>query len=413
MRILGFPMRIVILGNANSVNVRNWQQGLAEAGAEVYLLSTHIDHPLDDHTLPLAASPLPDKLRYFAAAPAARRLIPRLHPDLVIGYFVTGYGTLATLTGFHPLVQATAGDDILLSPKKPILRRLVRLNLQRADLITVWAPHMTEAVKALGFYDEKIFTLPRGVPLELFADQPPAPPSPSFRLISTRSLSSVYRIDQIIEAIRLLRDRGLDCSLTVAGTGSEQAALESLAQRLGLSENVRFTGWIPNEKLPPLLAQHDGYIAAINTDGVSASLLEAMAVGLLPIVPDNPANRNWIDPGHNGLLDRGGDAGGNRRCGCPSCRRPRPARARRHNQPSAGLRARGPARQLAALPRPLRPIDRRENPVGHGAVCPAPPLTYKLWIERDWSSIKPGQLRALARRRTARSRPARVAAAPA
>ena len=42
-------MRIVILGNANSVNVRNWQQGLAEAGRRsLYLLSTHIDHPLDD-----------------------------------------------------------------------------------------------------------------------------------------------------------------------------------------------------------------------------------------------------------------------------------------------------------------------------------------------------------------------------
>jgi glycosyltransferase involved in cell wall biosynthesis len=35
---------------------------------------------------------------------------------------------------------------------------------------------------------------------------------------------------------------------------------------------------------------------------VSASLLEAMAVGLCPLVPDHPANRLWIEPGQNGVL---------------------------------------------------------------------------------------------------------------
>ena len=112
----------------------------------------------------------------------------------------------------------------------------------------------------------------------------------------------MYQIDRIIEAIHLLRQRGLDCTLTIAGTGSEQAALESLTERLGLTDKVRFDGWISNDQLPSLLTQHDAYISAINTDGVSASLLEAMAAGLFPIVPDNVANRNWIEPRENGIL---------------------------------------------------------------------------------------------------------------
>ena len=237
--------------------------------------------------------------------------------------------------------------------------------------------------------------------------------------ISTRSLSSVYRIDQIIEAIRLLRDRGLRLlahrrrdGFRAGGTGVAGAAA-----RIERERSVHRLDFRMRQNRRPFSLSTTRYIAAINTDGVSASLLEAMAVGLLPIVPDNPANRNWIDPGHTGLLYCGGDAGGNCRCGCPSCRRPRPARARRHNQPSAGLRARGPARQLAALPRPLRPNRSARKPrVGHGSphalLRPANNLQV---VDRAGLEFYLNRVnsRALARRRTARSRPARVAAAPA
>ncbi|MFQ6061284.1 MAG: glycosyltransferase, partial [Thermoplasmata archaeon] len=36
--------------------------------------------------------------------------------------------------------------------------------------------------------------------------------------------------------------------------------------------------------------------------GTSASLLEAMACGLFPVVSDIPANRAWIEDGKNGFL---------------------------------------------------------------------------------------------------------------
>ena len=60
-------------------------------------------------------------------------------------------------------------------------------------------------------------------------------------------------------------------------------------------------GFVPNDQLPTLLAQHNVYISLVESDGVSASLLEAMEVGLLPIVSDHLANRFWITPGINGL----------------------------------------------------------------------------------------------------------------
>jgi len=44
------------------------------------------------------------------------------------------------------------------------------------------------------------------------------------------------------------------------------------------------------------------YVSLVSTEGVSSSLLEAMACGVFPIVPDIPANRLWIEDGKNGFL---------------------------------------------------------------------------------------------------------------
>jgi glycosyltransferase involved in cell wall biosynthesis len=111
-----------------------------------------------------------------------------------------------------------------------------------------------------------------------------------------------YNIDLLIEAVGLLRNKGVESFLTLAGDGPERTRLTTLTHKLGLNDRIFFAGFVPNDDLPSLLAQQDLYVSLIESDGVSASLLEAMATGLLPIVPDHPANRFWIKPGTNGLL---------------------------------------------------------------------------------------------------------------
>jgi L-malate glycosyltransferase len=273
----------------------------------VHLLSIHIQHSTDDHIHPLSAPHipgLPQKTRYVTAIPAARKMIAMLKPDLLIGYFITGYGTVSAFSGFRPLVQITSGEDILTSPANPLFRQLIKHNLAKADLIVAWAPHMAAAAKALGFPDEKLFTLPRGIPLEFFkGKRAPRPENYSpIRLISTRSLYSMYNIEVEIHAIKLLHARGIECSLTIAGDGPQRENLVSLVKNLALEKYIQFTGVIPNDQLADVLVQHDLYISLILFDGVSASLLEAMATGIFPIVYDNPANQYWIQSAHNGLL---------------------------------------------------------------------------------------------------------------
>ena len=61
-------------------------------------------------------------------------------------------------------------------------------------------------------------------------------------------------------------------------------------------------GRINNNDIPKFLQQANFYISTPITEGVSASLFEAMASGCLPIVSDLPGNRCWIQQKENGIL---------------------------------------------------------------------------------------------------------------
>ena len=292
-----------MLGDVAHLNVQRWCEGLAQAGADVHVLSlaaadvtTYAVHPLPVRRL--------GKLNYLAAIPAARTILDKVRPDVVAAYYVTGYGTIAAWAGFHPLVQMTSGSDILLAPRRPAMRRLVRYNLARAQLVTAWAPHMARAAGSLGVPSSRLFVLARGIPIALFAGQ--RCPQPSIdrpaRLICTRSFAPIYRVEMLIRAAAELRRTGVAFTLTLAGTGPREPHVRALVRDLALSSVIRFPGFVSNDELPQLLAQHDVYVSMAESDGVSASLLEAMAVGLLPVVTDNEANRVWITSNHNGLL---------------------------------------------------------------------------------------------------------------
>ncbi len=304
------PLKIMLLATATSPNVQSWRTGLDRAGCDVHLLTLHVPSSLDTHVYAIPTPHLPtvlEKLRYILAVPHTRQLISQIRPDIVLAYYVTGYGTLGALLNFHPIVQITAGYDILMSLDHPVMRHLVRYNLNQADLVTSWSPHMTDAIQRFGIPASKIMTRPRGIDLALFTDRQTtvAMPTKTPRLISTRSLYSEYRVDKLIEAVNVLHREGIEAYLTVVGDGPEMAVLRSLTSRLGLEPYIEFRGRLPNAAIPPLLAQHDLYISLFDGDGVSASLLEAMAIGVFPIVFDYAANHTWIQSGQNGLFING------------------------------------------------------------------------------------------------------------
>lgn len=105
--------------------------------------------------------------------------------------------------------------------------------------------------------------------------------------LSTSALSSVKRVDLIINAISQLK-KG---SLIFTQNGPEKNKLIDLAEKK-LKKRHLYLGIIPYEELPSLYSTCDVYINASRSEGHSLALLEALACNL-PIVTTKDETRKW------------------------------------------------------------------------------------------------------------------------
>ncbi len=284
-----------MLGDAGSVNTRNWVKGLEEAGAEVVCWSLPRRNQLF-------------KLIFFLWDLWKLKLwLVKHKPDILIGYRTTSYGFFGALMNYHPLVIAAQAIDDVSSQSWWInlLSRLsVRYAIYRADLIHAWAINMAPALEQRGSTREKILIMARGVDLKKFLFRQRSFECNQLRLIVTRSLYPEYHVDTIISAVaHLVHNKQVpDIILTIAGSGPLEAELRTLCSQKGINDKVIFTGRVPNGEIAGLLNENDYYISMPDTEGASASLFEAFASGLFPIVTDLPANRVWLKNQQNGLL---------------------------------------------------------------------------------------------------------------
>jgi glycosyltransferase involved in cell wall biosynthesis len=162
---------------------------------------------------------------------------------------------------------------------------------------------MKDAVLRFRVPPEKVMVLPRGINIDRFLEAAASRQSNgALRMICPRRFRRIFHHDTLIEACRLLRDRGVRFHLTLCGDGTERNAIEGRILNAGLTDRVSVFGHLRHEEVPGIFREADLYVALPEIDGASASLFEAMSAGLYPIVSDIPANRQWIRDGINGAL---------------------------------------------------------------------------------------------------------------
>ncbi len=303
-------MRIALLGSAAELHTRRWARALASHGATVRVFSLEAEAlergavPLDCVRLP--ALPLPRALRYPLATRAVVRGLDAFAPDIVEAHFVPGYGLLGALAGRRPLVLHAWGSDLLRSPgRSPFHAARARFALVRADLVVCDARVLAAAAERHGAPADRIAVVPWGADLALF---PLAPFMAAPHVVSLRQLEPLYDVECLIDALPAVKDRVPGLRVTIAGEGRLRGALEVLTRARGLSDLVRFVGLVPHLELPALLASAAVVVSCARSDSTSISLLEAMASGATPVVSNLAGNREWIDPGVEGLLFAPGDA---------------------------------------------------------------------------------------------------------
>ncbi len=245
-----------------------------------------------------------------------RRVLATLRPDILHSGYVWKDGFLAALSGFRPHLSMPWGSDILIQAQQwGICRAITRYALRSADMITCDCEEVADRiVELVGYPRDRIVLFPWGVELQRFS--PSARPSPLREalgwegctvLLMNRTFAPIYDVPALIAALPAIVRRDPDVRVLLVGSGPQERRIRTLVERTGLQEFVHFCGWVALEDMPNYLRAADLYVSTSRSDGSSLSLIEAMACGLPVVVTDVPANLEWVDHGHNGLVVRRGD----------------------------------------------------------------------------------------------------------
>jgi glycosyltransferase involved in cell wall biosynthesis len=314
-------MRIVFLAYAGSVHSRRWVSFFAGHGHEVHLITCGGSEAMfgcessrcgvSRYRVHDLGAPRPGRLGYLAKVMKVRAIVRALQPDVLHAHYATSYGLLGLVSSCRPFVVTAHGDDVLTAPQNPFMRPVVRAVLRSADLITVPAHHVGAAARDLmAPVVTPMEAFQYGVDTEQLAARGGGRRARSSRsdvlapvaIVSARPLLKSYRVDALLRALAVLRARGTQFRCDIAGDGTERSVLEALTATLGLSSTIRFLGHLSSPELEEVMARSDVYVSLAESDGASLALLEAMALGVIPVLSNIPANRAWISDGESGAL---------------------------------------------------------------------------------------------------------------
>lgn len=209
---------------------------------------------------------------------------------------------LPTVVSFH---GADAGVDL----EKPAHLALTQRLLAQATLLLVRSESLAERLIALGADRARIRLHRTGIPLaEIPFTQRTPPPDGAWRLAQACRLIPKKGLATALRAFAAFTEIYPRASLVIAGEGAQLAGLQALAAALNIPDRVRFTGFLPQQKLRALFAESHFFLHPSeltregDQEGVPNAMLEAMASGLPVIATRHGGIPEAVEHGISGLL---------------------------------------------------------------------------------------------------------------
>jgi glycosyltransferase involved in cell wall biosynthesis len=122
----------------------------------------------------------------------------------------------------------------------------------------------------------------------------------TFTFCAIGSLIPVKGFDRLIRAVKIVRDRGHQFKIKIAGAGTEEHNLKNLVDSLDLNECVMFSGFLKNPY--PFMNNSDAFIMSSVSEALPTVLCEAMILGLPCIVTNCSGCRGLVNSGEYGLM---------------------------------------------------------------------------------------------------------------
>lgn len=193
-------------------------------------------------------------------------------------------------TGYYPQSKPSVYDS------NPLFRLLNRRILKEASLFLPVTKNLGETVKN-NFINVSYRVVPNVVNTELFYYKPFRPTR--FRFIHFSYMNYQKNPDGILDAVKLLKEKGCDFELLMIG--QEDDRLISKTENNGLSEIVSFHAVVPYCDVAKQMQMASAFLLFSRFENLPCVILEALCCGL-PVISSNVGGISEVINAQNGIL---------------------------------------------------------------------------------------------------------------
>lgn len=206
---------------------------------------------------------------------------------------------IASRSGWITFSLSVHGPDVFYNVDKNLLEE----KFKRAVFVRCISYYCLSQVQRLLPVDQwaKCSIVRCGIDLAQFLPRPSARLSPP-EILCVGRLTPAKGQAVLLNACRLLRDRGVSFHLTLVGDGPDRERLESLAQRLGITDAVHWAGAVGQHEIQSYYERATLFVLPSFAEGLPVVLMEAMAKGVPCVSTRITGIPELIRHGENGLL---------------------------------------------------------------------------------------------------------------
>ncbi|UCC58955.1 MAG: glycosyltransferase family 4 protein [Candidatus Bathyarchaeum sp.] len=182
--------------------------------------------------------------------------------------------------------------------------------LKGADRVITVSKKTMEYVRKLGADMSKTSVIYNGVDIDTFHPENKSEsrkklglPTNRKIILSVRRLVYKNGLDTLIESVPLVTRNHPDTLFVVAGKGPSKKLIEDRIKELGIKDNIKLTGFVPDKLLPVYYDAANCFVLpSASGEGLPLVLLEAMACGVPVIATTVGGTPEIIKHMKNGVL---------------------------------------------------------------------------------------------------------------
>ena len=250
-----------------------------------------------------------------------RKLIRREDPDIVHSWLFAANSYLRMIAGRKDRPRVIVSERCVDTWKSGWQRRLDRRQIKRTHLLVANSESVAAFYKGLGYPGDRVVVIPNGVESPVTRHQSPTDDATGNRakLLDELNIPADHhivgyvgriakqkRVPDLIWGMQLLQQLRDRTTFVIVGDGPERKKSLDLAKHMKCDHLVRFVGH--REDAGRYFDLFDVVWLASDFEGMSNSLMEAMAAGVPVVASDIPPNRELIDHDNTGYLVPVGDS---------------------------------------------------------------------------------------------------------